>query len=90
MDSTTVDLKIASRTTLLLVDDDTQQLELWAQILMMSGFTVVTAGSPAEAISVMARRGVPAVDVAILDYAMPLMNGCVLADYLKRRYPHLN
>ena len=27
--------------------------------------------------------------MAILDYEMPMMNGCVLADYLKARYPDL-
>ncbi len=29
------------------------------------------------------------VDVAVIDYDMPVMNGCVLADYLRARYPNL-
>jgi len=83
-----VDLKVALRTTLLLVDDDIEQLEARALLLKMSGFTVLAAGSPAEAITIMAQRPGP-VDVAILDYEMPVMNGCVLADYLRARYPEL-
>ena len=84
-----VDLNLAIRTTLLLVDDDVQQLELRALVLKMSGFTVLTASSPVEAISIMAQHPAAKVDVAILDYEMPGMNGCVLADYLRERYPEL-
>src|SRR4051812_27227570 len=84
-----VDLKIAIHTTLLLVDDDVQQLDLRAIVLKMSGFTVLTASSPVEAISIMAHRPANKVDVAILDYEMPGMNGCVLADYLRERDPEL-
>ena len=29
------------------------------------------------------------VHVAVLDYEMPVMNGCVLADYFRERYPDL-
>jgi CheY-like chemotaxis protein len=84
-----VDLNLAIHTTLLLVDDDVQQLELRALVLKMSGFTVLTASSPVEAISIMAQHPAANVDVAILDYEMPGMNGCVLADYLRERYPEL-
>lgn len=84
-----IDLKIAMSTNLLLVDDDIDQLEVRALILKMSGFTVLAAGSPLEAISIMAQHPVQKVDVAILDYHMPVMNGCILAEYLKSRYPEL-
>jgi len=83
-----VDLKVALHTTLLLVDDDIEQLEVRALVLNMSAFTVLTASSPVEAITIMAQLPGP-VDVAILDYEMPVMNGCVLADYLRARYPEL-
>jgi DNA-binding NtrC family response regulator len=83
-----VDFDLAIRTTLLLVDDDTHQLRLRALTLKMSGFTVLGAGSPTQAISMMAH---PArkVDLVVLDYEMPEMNGCVLADYLRARHPEL-
>ena len=84
-----IDIKIAMRTTLLLVDDDIDQLEMRALMLKMLGFTVLSASSPVEAISIMARGNGEDVDVAVLDYHMPVMNGCILADYLKSRHPGL-
>src|SRR5215470_7606004 len=81
-----INFKAALRTTLLLVDDDRLQLELRALVLKMSGFSVLTASSPAEAISIVAQHPEREIDLAIVDYQMPLMNGCVLADYLKERY----
>src|SRR6202008_4904359 len=74
---------------LLMVDDDIQQLELRGLVLRMSGFTVLNASSPVEAISLMAQPRSAQVNVAILDYNMPSMNGCVLADYLRARHPDL-
>jgi ActR/RegA family two-component response regulator len=43
-----IDFRVAVRTTLLLVDDDIQQLDLLAFTMKMSGFTVVTASSPIQ------------------------------------------
>ena len=84
-----VDFTAANRPTLLLVDDDGNQLELRALVLKMLGFTVLTAAGPAEAISLVAEHFRPHLDLAILDYDMPMMNGCVLADYLREYYPGL-
>jgi CheY-like chemotaxis protein len=84
-----LDFKAAIDTSLLLVDDDVDQLELHALVLKMSGFTVLTASSPVEAISMMAQHPKQKVHVAVLDYHMPVMNGCMLAEYLKSRYPAL-
>jgi CheY-like chemotaxis protein len=84
-----IDFKSAIHTTLLLVDDAIEQLELRALVLKMSGFTVLTAGGPLEAISIMRQDPGDTVDIAILDYHMPVMNGCILADYLRSRYPDL-
>lgn len=83
-----VDFNLAIQTTLLLVDDDTHQLELRALMLKMSGFTVLTTPSAVDAISILA-DSVCKVHLAVLDYEMPVMNGCVLADYLRARYPDL-
>ena len=76
-------------TTLLLVDDDRHQLDLRSLVLKKSGFMVLTAASPIEAFAILAQPAGRRVNVAILDYEMPGMNGCVLADYLKARYPEL-
>jgi CheY-like chemotaxis protein len=84
-----VDFKVAMRTTVLLVDDDIQQLELRSLVLKTSGFTVLTAPGAVEAMSIMEEHAANTVDVAVLDYHMPVMNGCVLAEYLRARYPEL-
>lgn len=84
-----IDLKVAVRTTVLLVDDDIQQLELHALTMKMSGFAVVTASSPVQAISIL-KENCHRIDVAVIDHYMPGMNGCVLAQYLKTSYPGLN
>jgi DNA-binding NtrC family response regulator len=84
-----MDFKAAARMTLLLVDDDINQLKLLALALRMSGMTVLTAGSAIEALSILAEEHARKVDVAVLDYEMPAMNGCVLASYLRARYPEL-
>jgi CheY-like chemotaxis protein len=84
-----VDHNVAVHTTLLLVDDDRNQLELGSLVLKKCGFIVLTAASPIEAFAILAQPAGRKVNVAILDYEMPGMNGCVLADYLKARYPDL-
>jgi CheY-like chemotaxis protein len=86
---TMLDHSLARQTTVLLVDDDLHQLELRALVLKTSGFAVQTARCPVKAISLMAHDPGHKVDVAILDYHMPSMNGCMLADYLRERYPDI-
>lgn len=84
-----IDLKNAFRTTVLLVDDDTRQLEMRALTMKMSGFSVVIAGGAVEAISLMHEPSSRRIDVAVIDYHMPVMNGCVLAEDFRTRYPEL-
>jgi CheY-like chemotaxis protein len=74
--------------TVLLVDDDVEQLELRARAVEGCGFPVVTAPGPMEAISIMAEM-TKRIELAILDYHMPMMNGCALADQLKLMYPYV-
>ncbi len=84
-----INFEVAVRTTLLLVDNDIQQLDLLALNMKMSGFSVVTTSSPIDAISLMNERSFRKIDVAVIDYHMPVVNGCILAAYLKARYPEL-
>ena len=84
-----MDFEVRPVTKLLLVDDDVQQLKLKEIIMKRSGFTVLTASSPLDAISIMADTAAGEVDVAIFDYNMPDMNGCVLAECLRCRHPDL-
>ncbi len=72
----------------LLVDDEPLQLEVRAEVLKMCGFLVVTAPGPTEAMSIIAAM-TEKIDVAVLDYQMPIMNGCILADKLRSRRPEV-
>jgi CheY-like chemotaxis protein len=70
----------------LIVDDELPQLELGAQVFRMCGFSVLTARGPVEAMSLMSVT-TERIDVAVLDYHMPIMSGCVLAERLKFHRP---
>jgi CheY-like chemotaxis protein len=74
---------------ILLVDDEAESLQLCAQVIKMCGFLVVTADGPIEAISIMTEKPVGRIDLAILDYNMPIMNGCALAKRLKSMWPEM-
>jgi CheY-like chemotaxis protein len=69
------------------VDDEIEQLKLRAQVIRMCGFAAITANGPMEAIDIMTARQRGTIDLAILDYNMPVMNGCVLAERLKSIWP---
>jgi CheY-like chemotaxis protein len=72
----------------LLVDDNLQHLELGAQVMKVCGFSVITAPGPIEAISIAAET-TDTIDVTVVDYHMPIMNGCLLADRLKSMCPEM-
>ena len=78
---------LQTRPRLLLVDDDTQDLRLSAYIIKLGGYSVVTAAEPNTAIT-LAKRQRP--DLVVVDYEMPVMNGCMLADRLKIIMPRLH
>jgi CheY-like chemotaxis protein len=80
--------KLPPPANVLLVDDEWRQLELRACILSMAGFPVLTAAGPFEALSLATRF--EELDVAVVDYEMPLMNGAALAERLKSKRPTLN
>ena len=73
---------------ILLVDDEAQPLELRAQIMTLHGFSVLTADGPAKAIMV-AEKAIKKIQIAVLDYNMPGMNGCALAERLRSALPEL-
>jgi DNA-binding NtrC family response regulator len=75
-----------SNPRLLWVDDCQPLLGLYNAIFADLGFEVRMASSPREALDDLAAH---AIDVVILDYEMPEMNGCELARLVKDRYPGL-
>lgn len=73
--------------TLLCVDDDISVLTLRKLMLERVGYRVITADSGATAAQRLASGA--AVDLVVLDYLMPGMNGDELAALLRRNYPLL-
>jgi CheY-like chemotaxis protein len=76
-----------SAKTVLCVDDDPETLKVRKLLLEDSGFTVMTATSGQEA-SRLLSQGMR-VDLVLLDYLMPGMNGDELAERLRKQYPDL-
>jgi DNA-binding NtrC family response regulator len=75
--------------TILLVDDEIPQLLLRAQVMSLRGFPVLTADNPSDAIFMIAEAALEKVELVVLDYNMPGINGCDLADLLKVMRPEL-
>jgi CheY-like chemotaxis protein len=73
--------------TVLVVDDDPNLLELAANILAEPGYTVLTAPDGYQAIRVIADRHV---DLMIADLLMPGINGRELASQAKVMRPNLH
>ncbi|MBT9382431.1 response regulator [Pseudooceanicola sp. CBS1P-1] len=71
------------RRRVLLVDNDPQHLELTRQVLEPLGFALTLATGGAEALE----KVTEAPDLALLDIAMPGMDGWELAHHLRARFP---
>ncbi len=73
-----------ARQTLLLVDDDADALDLLHGVLAQDGYQVLTAGSGAEALEVLA---VNDVQVVVSDQHMPVMSGSQFFDRVRGLHP---
>jgi CheY-like chemotaxis protein len=73
--------------TILCIDDDSETLVLRRHFLQSSGYSVVTASSGVDGLRALAEH--VRIDLVLLDYAMPGMNGDEVAEKLKGRYPKL-
>jgi PAS domain S-box-containing protein len=76
--------ELAGTGTIMVVDDDVQQLSLAGGMLQVLGYEVLTAASGEEALEVLADQSV---DLLILDMLMPGMNGRHTYEEVKRLYP---
>lgn len=76
------------RGTILLVEDEPAILNIARTALAQQGYTVLTAGSPKEALRMVAAHA-DDVRVLITDVVMPGMNGRELSRNLQVRYPNL-
>ncbi len=77
----------ANPPTILCIDDDTDTLELRQRVLRSAGYAVRTAISGKDGLTSLADDG--DVDLVILDYLMPEMDGHRLAEALKSQFPSL-
>jgi CheY-like chemotaxis protein len=66
-------LEACEPTLVLVVDDDSAVREVTASMLRDLGYTVLEAGSGGAALDALEQE--PTIDVMLLDYAMPGMNG---------------
>lgn len=72
---------------LLSVDDDAEILKQRTQLLEASGYSTASAASAQAALDLLANGA--NVDLVLLDYVMPGMNGDELARELRQKYPDL-
>lgn len=77
----------ASRGRLLLVDDDSAVREVTAAVLNDLGYSVLEAGSGGAALDLLERQ--PDIDLVIVDFAMPGMDGVEVAQRMKQQRPAL-
>ena len=72
--------------TVCVVDDDPMMLDVLARILQRENFELLMAGGGPEIIEKLAVYNGD-VDLLVTDYAMPGMQGCELAEEVRRRFP---
>jgi CheY-like chemotaxis protein len=78
---------LARDQAILLVDDDNDVREITASILRNLGYQVLEAGSGGAALEVLDQH--TGIELAVLDYAMPGMNGLDLARQIQIKWPAL-
>jgi signal transduction histidine kinase len=78
---------VAGSSTILLVDDDQAVRDITKSLLQELGYTVVEAGSGGAALDMLERK--PAIDLMLLDFAMPGMNGAEVARLVQAKRPTL-
>ena len=72
--------------TILCIDDDPRILELQKGVLETNGYTVLTAPDGPTGITLASQHPV---DVVVLDFKMPGMDGGQVADVLFKQHPDL-
>ncbi|MDO9263712.1 MAG: PAS domain S-box protein [Desulfosalsimonadaceae bacterium] len=88
MDEKAIDVPKGQGEMILVVDDEFAVLLLAKKILESAGYHALTADTPAEAMR-LAEGYAGEIHLLITDVIMPEMNGRVLAEHLKSRYPNL-
>jgi PAS domain S-box-containing protein len=74
--------------TVLVVEDESELRDLATEVLGLAGYTVLSAGSPSQAIEI-ARQHAGPIHLLLTDVVMPEMSGRDLADRLIQTRPQL-
>jgi len=77
---------VAERKTVLCIDDYETSAAGWCLFLQSFGYSVTTAFSAQEGLQLFATSPV---DLVMLDYTMPDLNGGEVAEAMKRMKPHV-
>ena len=80
---------VATRETLLVVDDEVMVRRLAARMLVTLGYRVLEAGSGQEAVR-MLRRGAHRINGVLTDIAMPGIGGRELGETIARCWPQIH
>lgn len=73
--------------TILCIDDDRETLEVREKVLRSSGYTVLMASNGIDALEVLSSG--THVDLVVIDYLMPGMDGDRVVQSLRANFPHL-
>jgi len=74
-------------TKLLIVDDDEKVIDSLRRILRKEGYAFFSATSGQDALALLTREEI---EVALVDYKMPGMDGFELLKRMKKKYPHID
>ena len=85
--ATEMDQSLETSRTILCIDDDSETLEVRRRVLQNAGYRVRTASGGTEGLRMLANDG--PVDLVILDYLMPAMNGHRLAESIRSQFPDI-
>ena len=77
-------MRVGGKAVVLVVDDEPSVANTLAMVLEQAGYTVLTAKEGREAIGIVAGT---AVDLALVDVAMPRMDGISVAREICKRLP---
>jgi DNA-binding NtrC family response regulator len=73
--------------TVLVADDDVALNHLWRDALSDAGFNVLTSSSGLKALNTIQYGN--KVDVVLLDYKMPMLDGSQTLEHLKHEFPNI-
>ncbi len=79
--------ELADLATILCIDDDRETLEMRQRVLRSAGYDVVTAQGGRAGLDVISSKA--SIDLVVLDYMMPGMNGDEVVEHVKASLPQI-